>query len=69
MDAKSIEAALMKSAELVERYGDRYLPAFVRLEEELAKEQAKSDALARVRGRLPGSHMGHKWVTQPAATD
>ena len=63
MDAKSIEAALMKSAELVERYGDRYLPAFVRLEEELAKEQAKSDALARVRDRLHRPHGTQKWVT------
>lgn len=53
---KEIEAALCSVAQLVNVYGDKYWPIFVRLEEELNNRRWKSKRLAQAL-QQPNQHM------------
>jgi len=49
-----LEAALDTAATLVLRFGNAYLPFFLKLEAELKALESEQDALARVRRRVGG---------------
>ncbi len=49
VNKEELKAAYIKSARIVEIYGDRYLPIFLRLEAEMQKVANQEAAAERVR--------------------
>lgn len=52
IDSEKIRQALVKNAQIVEKYGEAYLPTFLRLEKEYQKSLEKCDIHARVKKYL-----------------